>query len=190
MADDYLYYTPFDESDLPLVESRSTFSDFFHGLWSGFGETADIFGRGTGIETLRDIGEYVGETSYAKPDVEEYQGTQTRASKVATGAGAGLPLSATFMAGGAAGVLGGGLAGPVGATAGGIAGTSAVGAAFARGLYDKTYEEVSLANPEMSEEDVDAYAKKYVAIETLTELADTGVSLVAGKVAGKLKIRL
>jgi hypothetical protein len=170
----------------PFVPERSTFSDFFHGLWAGIGETADIFGRGIDSDSLRGVGEYIKDTSYAKPDISEYLGVQSRRSKVATGTGQGLPLSAPFMAGGAAGVLGGGLAGPVGATAGGIAGTSAVGAAFAKGLYDKTYEEVSLANPEMSEEDVDAYAKKYVAIETLTELADTGVSLVAGKVAGKL----
>lgn len=190
-----MVYDPYDfEIELdanPLEEinvapERSTFSDFFHGLWSGIGETADIFGRGTGIETLKDIGEYIGETSYAKPDVSEYLGVQTQSSKTATGVGQGLPLSATFMAGGAAGGLAGSVVGPAGTVAGGVAGTTAVGAAFARGLYDKTVEDMTLQHPDWTPEEIDNYSKKIVAIETLTEMVDAGVSLVAGKIAGKM----
>lgn len=184
---DFEVSIPIDDFESPFVSERSTFSDFFHGLWSGIGETADIFGRGVDSDTLRGVGEYIKGTEYAKPDISEYLGVQSESDTIATGTAQGLPLSGVFMAGGAAGAAGGALVGSApGAVAGGIAGTSAVGAAFARGLYDKILEETINNNPDMPYEDADSYAKKYVAIETLTEMADAGVSLVAGKAAGKL----
>lgn len=181
-------YTTIPASDVPLyTESRNTFADVLHGLWSGSGEALKLYGTGSGQEWMADIGDWINETSFAKPDVEEYFGKEGIVSGTLTGAAQSIPVSAPIMAGGLAGSAAGALVPVPGASAAGATlGASGAATILARGLYDQNLEEFFKQKPDASPEEADSYAFKQTGIEVITELASTGVDLFTAKLGGGL----
>lgn len=167
---------------------RGTFGDIMHSLWAGTGEALSMTGYGLeslGMDTagdkLKGAGEWIGETEYAKEDLDTYLGRDGRVKRVATGVARSLPAMAAPVVAGVAGAT-------VGTPLTGVAvGGAVMGTMFGAGTYGQSYEEA--INAGLSESDAKEKGLIDAALELGTEALGTGVGfLTFGTGKGLVKI--
>ena len=87
--DKYITETPsvyeLEQEGKNFVDERGTATDLLHSVYQGLGDAAELTGRGIGQFTgtgsenlLTDMGGAIQDSSFAKPDVNEYYGDDSR----------------------------------------------------------------------------------------------------------------
>lgn len=169
-----------EEEDRGYVKGKRNFaSNFLSGLYRGIGQTSSIIGKGADLETLENVGSFIQESDFAKPDEAEYFKTESGTRSFVRDIGEGIPITGA-LAGAAIG--GTALAGPLG----GMAAFGAVATPLGLGIRDEAISTYFKNNPYGSVEDAENYGTLTALAEVATETLGAAVDYATFKVGGKL----
>jgi len=173
--DSYMY----EGGETPFAAERWDITDIVSSLWKGTGETARLFGRGSGSETLEGIGTSISESDFAKPDESTYFGRDSYKKEILMGAAESAPLTAVLAGASTLGTMAGG---PVGT----VAGLTAAGSVLSRGLYLDNMDRYWEQHPDGTDEDAIKYSAMHAGVEALTEVGGAALGFGALKLGGQV----